>query len=66
MTFLGHLERAALAERYRQASIFVLPAMRDAMPNAALEAMASGLALIATPGGAGDLIRDNGFVIAPR
>ena len=66
VTFLGHLERGALAERYRRASIFVLPAMSDAMPNAVLEAMASGLALIATPGGAGDLIQGNGFVVAPR
>ena len=65
VAFLGHLDHAALAERYRQASIFVLPASCDAMPNAALEAMASGLAMIATPGGAADLIRDNGFVIAP-
>jgi L-malate glycosyltransferase len=65
VTFLGHLERSSLAECYRRASIFVLPAICDAMPNAALEAMASGLALIATPGGAGDLIRDNGFLIAP-
>jgi glycosyltransferase involved in cell wall biosynthesis len=65
VTFLGHLDRGSLAERYRRASIFVLPAIRDAMPNAALEAMASGLAVIATPGGAADLIRDNGFVIAP-
>ncbi len=40
--------------------------MSDAMPNAVLEAMASGLALIATPGGAGDLIQGNGFVVAPR
>ena len=65
VTFLGHLDRDALAECYRRASVFVLPALSDAMPNAALEAMASGLALVTTPGGAGDLIRDNGFVIAP-
>ena len=65
VTFLGHLDRDALAECYRGASIFVLPAIRDAMPNAALEAMASGLAVIATPGGAGDLIGDSGLVIAP-
>jgi glycosyltransferase involved in cell wall biosynthesis len=63
VTFLGHLDRISLAECYREASIFVLPSMRDAMPNAALEAMASGLALIATPGGASDLIRGNGCVI---
>lgn len=66
VTFLGHLDRAALAERYRRASVFVLPALCDAMPNAALEAMASGLAVITTPGGAGDLVRDNGFVVAPQ
>lgn len=66
VTFLGHLERTSLAELYRRASIFVLPAIRDAMPNAALEAMASGLAVITTPGGAGDLIHDNGFVVPPR
>ncbi len=66
VSFLGHLDRSALAERYRRAAVFVLPAMRDAMPNAALEAMASGLALVVTPGGAGDLVEGNGFVIPPR
>jgi glycosyltransferase involved in cell wall biosynthesis len=65
VTFFGHLDRHALAECYRRASVFVLPATSDAMPNAALEAMASGLALVATPGGVGDLVQGNGFVIAP-
>jgi glycosyltransferase involved in cell wall biosynthesis len=64
--FAGHLERDALAAAYRQAGIFVLPALADAMPNVVLEAMAAGLAIVTTPGGAQDLISGNGLPIEPR
>jgi glycosyltransferase involved in cell wall biosynthesis len=41
-----------LSELYSQADIFVLPTSADASPHVILEAMAAGLAIIATPVGA--------------
>lgn len=60
--FTGHLTRAALAEAYASAGIFVLPALRDAMPNVVMEAMASGLAIVTTRTGAMDILDGNGLV----
>ncbi len=51
------------------ADAFVLPSLYDPMPNAALEALASGLPVLAgRDTGAAELIREgeNGFVVAPR
>jgi glycosyltransferase involved in cell wall biosynthesis len=61
--FTGHLQRTALREAYASAGIFVLPASRDAMPNAVLEAMASGLAIVTTRTGAAERIDGNGTVV---
>lgn len=61
--FLGHLGRDALADVYREASIFVLPADSDAMPNVVLEAMSAGLAIVTTRCGAAELLRGNGCVV---
>lgn len=44
--FVGHVERAKLPNLYREADIFVFPSHREGMPNAVLEAMASGLPII--------------------
>jgi glycosyltransferase involved in cell wall biosynthesis len=63
-----HLPRPALAERYRQADVFVFPTLIEGMPLVVLEAMASGLPVITTPNGPGDIVRDgiDGFVVPIR
>ena len=54
---------------YRAADIFVLPSLREGLPNALLEAMASGVACIASrlDGVTDDLIEDgvSGLLVAP-
>lgn len=61
--FPGFLDRASLADTYRRAGVFVLPALSDAMPNVVLEAMAAGLAIITTRTGAQELLNDNGQIV---
>lgn len=61
--FLGHVPQGRLAEVYRGASILVLPSESEALGNVVLEAMASGLAVITTRTGAGELIDGNGQLI---
>jgi L-malate glycosyltransferase len=63
VSFRGHLEREALAQAYRDAAVFVLPAASDAMPNVVLEAMAAGLAIVTTRTGAAELLRGNGQMV---
>ena len=46
--FLGWQSREHLIELYKQANIFLFPSRHEGMPNAMLEAMASGLPIIAT------------------
>jgi glycosyltransferase involved in cell wall biosynthesis len=65
---IPHQTRPALAERYRQSDVFVLPTLIEGMPLVVLEAMACGLPVIVTANGPGDIVRDgiDGFVIPER
>lgn len=63
-----HVPRDALRNIYREADVFVFPTLVEGMPLVVLEAMASGLPVITTPNGPGDIVRDgvDGFLIPPR
>jgi glycosyltransferase involved in cell wall biosynthesis len=46
--FAGWLSAEQLKEQYAAANVFLFPSRHEGMPNAVLEAMASGLPVIAT------------------
>ena len=48
VTFLGWQSREELIQCYRQSNLFLFPSRHEGMPNAVLEAMASGLPVIAS------------------
>jgi glycosyltransferase involved in cell wall biosynthesis len=52
---------------YRSADVFVFPSLEEGSPLVLYEAMASGLAVLASPMGAGEILRDgvDGFVLDP-
>jgi glycosyltransferase involved in cell wall biosynthesis len=64
--FLGWVQREDLPAVYRASDLFVFPSHDEGMPNVVLEAMASGLPIVATrvPGN-DELIRDNGALVPP-
>jgi glycosyltransferase involved in cell wall biosynthesis len=60
-TFLGWLDRGALAQAYASADMFLFGSSTDTFGQVLLEAQASGLPVIAVAeGGPTDLIRDGG------
>ncbi len=64
--FAGWCDRARIAERYRAADVFVFPSRDEGMPNVVLEAMASGLPIVATAiAGSEELVRagENGHLV---
>ena len=64
--FIGRVPRENTSPYYQEASIFVLPSLNEGMSNAMLEALATGLPLIATDtGGTRELLEEgvNGFII---
>jgi glycosyltransferase involved in cell wall biosynthesis len=67
--FLGWVSRADMPEVLRRADAFVFPSRDEGMPNAVLEAMASGLAVAATAiAGNEELVEDGrtGFLVPPE
>ena len=46
--FAGWLSSEQLKEQYAAANVFLFPSRHEGMPNAVLEAMASGLPVVAT------------------
>ena len=68
VTFLGWTQRDALPELYRSADVFVFPSYDEGMPNVVLEALASGLPIVATRiAGNDQLVVDgeNGALVPP-
>lgn len=67
-THVPHQTRQALAQRYRQAHVFVFPTLVEGMPLVVLEAMACGLPVIVTANGPGGIVRDgvDGFIVPQR
>lgn len=63
--FMGEATREELAKSIPFSDVFVLPSLNEGMSNSLLEAMASGLAIIATDvGGTKELVDDsNGIVV---
>ena len=66
VNFMGRKDHDEMPGVYNQADVFVLPSLNEGMSNTMLEALASGLPLVATDtGGTKELIVDgqNGFII---
>jgi glycosyltransferase involved in cell wall biosynthesis len=66
--FAGSLDRAAVAQRYRDAHLFTLPSSAEAFGNVFAEALASGLPVVGSNvGGIPELIEHgvNGLLVTP-
>ena len=59
----GRLTREQLLPLYQSTSVFVMPSLEESLPNAVLEAMASGLPIVTTHTGARELLDSNGLVV---
>ncbi|EKE25801.1 MAG: glycosyl transferase group 1 protein [uncultured bacterium] len=67
--FAGAIPHEKVFEYYQKADAFVLPSLNEGMSNVMLEALASGLPLVATDtGGTRELLSDevNGFIVRMR
>ncbi|HEX5911265.1 MAG TPA: glycosyltransferase family 4 protein [Thermoleophilaceae bacterium] len=60
VTWLGWLDEQAKADAFAATEVFVLPSRSEGMPNAMLEAMANGRAVVAAEvGGVPDIVTDH-------
>jgi glycosyltransferase involved in cell wall biosynthesis len=69
VTFLGWQAREDLVKKYNEANLFLFPSRHEGMPNAVLEAMASGLPVVATRiAGNEELVLDGetGLLVPPE
>ncbi|MCP4376546.1 MAG: glycosyltransferase family 4 protein, partial [bacterium] len=67
--FHGYVEHGKLPEYYLDADMFVLPSLAEGMPNVVLEALGSGLPVVATRvPGSEELVHEgeNGFILPAR
>ncbi len=66
--FLGRISREEMQKEMQKANCFVLPTRYEAFGVVLIEAMASGLPVIATRSGGPDSIvtQENGFLIDPN
>jgi glycosyltransferase involved in cell wall biosynthesis len=66
VTLTGELDRAAVAELYDRADLFVLPSLRETYPLSVMEALARGLPVIGTAVGAiPHLVGDTAGILVP-
>jgi len=66
LNFVGTIPYEHLAKRYQEADIFVLCSLAEGMPLVVLEAMASGLPIVASRvQGIEDLVAENGYLFKP-
>jgi glycosyltransferase involved in cell wall biosynthesis len=68
LVVIPHVPPEQLPAYYRSFDLLLMPSLNDGLPNALLEGMACGCAIIGTPvGGIGDAIRDgeNGRLVPP-
>lgn len=62
--FLGYVEDTP--ELYRKSDVFIMSSKSECFPMSIIEAMASGLPVIATNvGGVKDIVKDNGILVEP-
>ena len=69
INFLGRIPREETSPYYQRADVFVLPSLNEGMSNAMLEALATGLPILATnTGGSKELIEEgeNGYIIKKK
>lgn len=65
--FFREISHDQLPNIYNNADVFVLPSQNEGMSNTLLEALASGLPIIATnTGGADKLVKNNGFIVSKK
>ncbi len=65
--FVGNIERDKIADFYRRGDVFALPSLNEGMSNSLLEAMASGLAVVATKtGGTAELVDESSGLIVKK